>query len=166
MATSQEWRSALAAAGWARPGGTGPILPLVIGPDQAALDRQQTLEAAGLLSIAIRPPTVPEGTARLRLVVRRLLPDGTLVVDGRATYETDDGALIYVVYGGRWAIAPDMMQRLNDPERPVDPSEYVLRIHLGFETASADYAWLNRIVAIGRGAHVGDAIDYEVFEIR
>ena len=78
MATSQEWRSALAAAGWARPGGTGPILPLVIGTDQAALDRQQTLEAAGLLSIAIRPPTVPEGTARLRLVVRRLLPDGTL----------------------------------------------------------------------------------------
>ena len=78
MATSQEWRSALAAAGWARPGGAGPILPLVIGSDQAALDRQQTLEAAGLLSIAIRPPTVPEGTARLRLVVRRLLPDGTL----------------------------------------------------------------------------------------
>ena len=78
MATSQEWRSALAAAGWERPGGTGPILPLVIGTDQAALDRQQTLEAAGLLSIAIRPPTVPEGTARLRLVVRRLLPDGTL----------------------------------------------------------------------------------------
>ena len=50
----------------------------MIGSDQAALDRQQTLEAAGLLSIAIRPPTVPEGTARLRLVVRRLLPDGTL----------------------------------------------------------------------------------------
>jgi 8-amino-7-oxononanoate synthase len=78
MATSHQWRSALAAAGWPRPDGAGPILPLVIGSDQAALDRQQTLEAAGLLSIAIRPPTVPEGTARLRLVVRRLLPDGTL----------------------------------------------------------------------------------------
>jgi 8-amino-7-oxononanoate synthase len=78
IATSQHWRSALAAAGWTRPGGIGPILPLVIGPDQAALDRQQTLEAEGLLSIAIRPPTVPEGTARLRLVVRRNLPDGTL----------------------------------------------------------------------------------------
>ncbi len=78
IATSQQWRSALATAGWTRPGGTGPILPLVIGSDQAALDRQKTLEAAGLLSIAIRPPTVPERTARLRLVVRRLLPDGTL----------------------------------------------------------------------------------------
>ena len=38
MATSHQWRSALAAAGWPRPGGTGPILPLVIGSDQAALD--------------------------------------------------------------------------------------------------------------------------------
>ncbi len=75
---SQHWRSALAAAGWARPGGTGPILPLVIGTDQAALDRQQQLENAGLLSVAIRPPTVPEGTARLRLVVRRIMPDRTL----------------------------------------------------------------------------------------
>ena len=78
MAKSQQWRSALAAAGWEQPGGAGPILPLVIGSDQAALDRQKALESAGILSIAIRPPTVPEGTARLRLVVRRLLPDGTL----------------------------------------------------------------------------------------
>lgn len=93
------------------------------------------------------------------------LPDGTLVVDGRATYETEDGALLYVVYGGRWAIAPEMMARLNDPERPVAPTEYCLRIHLGFETAAPQYQWLNRIIAVGRGHHVGDGIDYEVFEI-
>ena len=72
------WRAGLEAAGWPRPPGTGPILPLLVGDDHRALELQQRLEAAGLLSVAIRPPTVPEGTARLRLVLRHDLPAGTL----------------------------------------------------------------------------------------
>jgi 8-amino-7-oxononanoate synthase len=72
------WRDALVAAGWPRPPGNGPILPLLVGDDGRALALQQRLEAAGLLTVAIRPPTVPEGTARLRLVLRRDLPAGTL----------------------------------------------------------------------------------------
>ena len=64
--------------GWPRPPGSGPVLPLLVGGDQDALDLQQELEHAGLLSVAIRPPTVPEGTSRLRLVLRRDLPEGTL----------------------------------------------------------------------------------------
>jgi 8-amino-7-oxononanoate synthase len=75
---SERWRTALAQQGWAKPAGHGPVLPLLIGSDQDALDLQQQLEQAGLLSVAIRPPTVPEGTARLRLVLRRDLPEGTL----------------------------------------------------------------------------------------
>jgi 8-amino-7-oxononanoate synthase len=54
------------------------VLPLLLGDDDAALARQHQLEAAGLLSVAIRPPTVPPGTARLRLVLRQDLPSGTL----------------------------------------------------------------------------------------
>ena len=72
------WRAGLEAAGWPRPPGSGPILPLLVGDDRQALELQQRLEAAGLLSVAIRPPTVPEGTARLRLVLRHDLPAGTL----------------------------------------------------------------------------------------
>jgi 8-amino-7-oxononanoate synthase len=75
---AERWRTALEAVGWSRPPGLGPILPLLVGDDQQALDLQQRLEAAGLLSVAIRPPTVPEGTARLRLVLRHDLPAGTL----------------------------------------------------------------------------------------
>ena len=66
------------AAGWPRPGGSGPILPLMVGDDQRALALQAQLEQAGLLSVAIRPPTVPDGTARLRLVLRHDCPAGTL----------------------------------------------------------------------------------------
>ncbi|MFN9644894.1 MAG: 8-amino-7-oxononanoate synthase, partial [Cyanobacteriota bacterium] len=60
------------------PPGEGPILPLLVGDAEAALALQARLEAAGLLTVAIRPPTVPEGGARLRLVLRQDLPGGTL----------------------------------------------------------------------------------------
>ena len=75
---ARRWRDGLEAAGWPRPPGEGPILPLLVGDDSRALALQQQLEAAGLLSVAIRPPTVPEGSARLRLVLRHDLPAGTL----------------------------------------------------------------------------------------
>jgi 8-amino-7-oxononanoate synthase len=45
---------------------TSPIVPLVVGDAQAALSASRLLEDEGFLVIAIRPPTVPAGTARLR----------------------------------------------------------------------------------------------------
>nr|WP_255441364.1 aminotransferase class I/II-fold pyridoxal phosphate-dependent enzyme [Synechococcus sp. BSA11S] len=75
---AQRWRDGLEAAGWRRPPGEGPVLPLHVGDDALALSLQGSLEQAGLLGVAIRPPTVPEGTARLRLVLRRDLPRGSL----------------------------------------------------------------------------------------
>ena len=46
-----------------------PIIPFVLGTDGAALGAAEELLAAGLYVPAIRPPTVPEGTARLRISV-------------------------------------------------------------------------------------------------
>jgi len=43
------------------------IQPLIVGGNQAALDLMGALYAQGLWVPAIRPPTVPEGTARLRI---------------------------------------------------------------------------------------------------
>jgi len=78
LSRAERWRAALQAAGWPRPAGYGPVLPLLVGDDQRALELQGQLEAQGLLSVAIRPPTVPSGTARLRLVLRQDLPEGSL----------------------------------------------------------------------------------------
>jgi 8-amino-7-oxononanoate synthase len=44
-----------------------PIVPILLGDPLTALKASQMLEEEGFLVIAIRPPTVPEGTARLRL---------------------------------------------------------------------------------------------------
>jgi len=55
-----------------------PIVPLVLGGAQAALDASRLLEDHGFLVAAIRPPTVPEGTARLRLTFTAQHPDAEI----------------------------------------------------------------------------------------
>jgi 8-amino-7-oxononanoate synthase len=57
------------------PDAQSPIVPVVIGEAEAAVSASQVLAAAGFLAAAIRPPTVPEGTARLRLTFTALHPD-------------------------------------------------------------------------------------------
>lgn len=52
---------------------TGPsstqIVPIIVGGEQTALQAAQAMEQAGFLTVAIRPPTVPPGGCRLRVVV-------------------------------------------------------------------------------------------------
>jgi 8-amino-7-oxononanoate synthase len=43
------------------------IVPIILGEAEAALAASEKLKARGILAVAIRPPTVPPGTARLRL---------------------------------------------------------------------------------------------------
>jgi len=46
-----------------------PIQPLIVGDNRAALDLAEGLRSRGIWVPAIRPPTVPAGTARLRIVL-------------------------------------------------------------------------------------------------
>ena len=50
-----------------RSGSGSQVQPIIIGEDQAAVDVAAAMQAKGYDIRAIRPPTVPEGTARLRL---------------------------------------------------------------------------------------------------
>jgi 8-amino-7-oxononanoate synthase len=52
-----------------RPAPRSAIFPIVYGADTAALQASQQLRTHGFFVQAIRPPTVPEGTARLRITL-------------------------------------------------------------------------------------------------
>jgi 8-amino-7-oxononanoate synthase len=52
-----------------------PIVPLVIGDEKEALAASRLLADKGFLVAAIRPPTVPAGTARLRFTFTAQHPD-------------------------------------------------------------------------------------------
>jgi 8-amino-7-oxononanoate synthase len=52
-----------------------PIVPVLLGEAEAALKASRFLEDEGFLVVAIRPPTVPVGTARLRLTFTAQHPD-------------------------------------------------------------------------------------------
>ncbi len=49
----------------------GPIVPIIVGEDKATVEMQEALLNKGLFLQAIRPPTVPSGTSRLRFTVVR-----------------------------------------------------------------------------------------------
>ena len=59
----------------ARASATSPIVPVIVGAPQQALDLAARVWDRGCWAPAIRPPTVPEGTARLRLSVTALHTD-------------------------------------------------------------------------------------------
>ncbi len=57
------------------PSAQSPIVPIVVGDEEAALAHSRMLEKEGFLAVAIRPPTVKPGTARLRLTFTAQHPD-------------------------------------------------------------------------------------------
>ncbi|MDP9152073.1 MAG: 8-amino-7-oxononanoate synthase [Myxococcota bacterium] len=65
---ANELRAGLRAMGIA-PGGYGHVIPWVFGAVEDAVRAAESLRAAGIDVRAIRPPSVPEGTSRLRFTV-------------------------------------------------------------------------------------------------
>jgi hypothetical protein len=70
-------------------------------------------------------------------------------LDVRATFETDDGAIVLVQYRGR-----------------TDLAEGTIYVAPLFETGDPRYAWLNAIQAVGKGKLDGTHLTYEWHEVR
>jgi 8-amino-7-oxononanoate synthase len=71
-------RTRLAEASISIPVGDSQIIPVVLGENERAVEVAETLRQQGFDVRAIRPPTVPRGTARLRISVHANLTEEIL----------------------------------------------------------------------------------------
>jgi len=76
--------------------------------------------------------------------------DGATTLNVRLVLKTKDEALIGMTYSAIRHGPPDVVARIEKGE-VVDPTSYYFRLNPLFETANANYDWLNRVVAVGSG---------------
>src|SRR5690349_17633333 len=93
-----------------------------------------------------------------------LAADGSLDIHARYTIESDAGALIQVDSKGVRHGPPEVLVQLARGDE-VDPSLYYFRTVMRFETGHPSAAWLNRILALARGAREKNAVRLDVYEV-
>jgi len=137
-------------------------------------------ELAGILDLGPAPfghrrvVNILGGTVTGGKLAGRILPggadwqilaaDGSADIHARYTLESDAGALIQVDSRGVRHGPPDVMARLANGDE-VDPASYYFRTVMRFETAHPSSAWLNRILALARGAREKNAVRLDVYEV-
>jgi 8-amino-7-oxononanoate synthase len=72
LSDAERLRTKLRAMGFDCGASTSQIIPIIVGSDANAVSLAKHLEAGGFFAPAIRPPTVPEGSARVRLSLTAL----------------------------------------------------------------------------------------------
>jgi len=70
--------------------GPSQIIPFLVGKSGATLDKADLLRKQGMFVTAVRPPTVPEGTARLRFSITRHHSTADLAQAAKALLEIMD----------------------------------------------------------------------------
>jgi 7-keto-8-aminopelargonate synthetase-like enzyme len=78
LTRSRLFAATLRADGWDVAGTDSQIIPVIVGGNEEALSAAQFLQEQGFAVRAIRPPTVAEGSARLRLSLTARVADSDL----------------------------------------------------------------------------------------
>lgn len=90
--------------------------------------------------------------------------DGVGRLDVRATLETDDGALVYTQYTGVAVFNEAVVTALAEGgETQFGETEFFTQPR--FETGDSRYAWLNRVVAVGQGRVLPNAVEYRISRV-
>ena len=107
MARAQRLREALTAQGWDCGVSTTHIVPIIVGDEDTTLALKRRLAEQGIEVSAVRPPTVPRGSSRLRVAL--------------AASHTDEqvGALVRALEDARTELMAGVASRPQDAKDPV-----------------------------------------------
>ena len=85
-------------------------------------------------------------------------------LDVRATFETHDGAYIYVEYIGRVELTPAVQAALaGNGSTEYGEAYFVTAPRM--QTGDPRYRWVNNIVCVAQGKLSPGRVDYQVFEV-
>ncbi len=101
----------------------------------------------------------------------RVMPSGALRLDVRLTIETDDGALIYMTYGGVVVMSKEAGEALGRGEVLNDKGIPYFITTPQFQTAAEKYSWLNKLQGVGKMAEYkrtkdDSYVNYDIFGLR
>ena len=101
----------------------------------------------------------------------RVMPSGVLRLDVRLTIETDDGALVYMNYGGVVVTSKEANDALARGETLDDKGIPYFIATPQFETSSDKYDWMNRLQGIAKMSKYKRTkaeafVEYDVFAAR
>ncbi len=89
--------------------------------------------------------------------------DGVLRLDVRATFETDDGALIYLQYYG--VARPEVDQPADQPKETFEYGDMYFMTTPRFETGDERYSWLNGMICVAEGKRTEQGVAYRVYAV-
>jgi len=99
----------------------------------------------------------------------KILPSGTVRLDIRCTFITNDGAIIYTSYNGVQQHTKESLERVMKGDL-MKAGDYYFIVTPTFETSSEKYAWLNGIQVVGKMASLklgeGSHIKLDFFIVR
>jgi hypothetical protein len=91
-------------------------------------------------------------------------PDGWARLDVRGQIVTDDGAVLYVAYGGVLQLTEKVMAAMASHDETSFDDQY-FRTSPTLESGDERYAWVNQTVFVARGRMSARGVEYEVYRV-
>ncbi len=90
-------------------------------------------------------------------------PDGWARLDVRGHIQTDDGAILYLTYGGVLQLTERVMAAMASTEEQTSYDDQYFRTTPRLETGDERYSWVNQTVFVARGRISAKGVEYEVY---